>query len=61
MNFRRLFIFIVLAFTVVGCDTRSAMTRSFLEALLFEYAFWDYGYNGDTKDYSYVYRLEEWL
>lgn len=45
----------------VDADTRSAMTRSFLEALLFEYAFWDYGYNGDTKDYSYVYRFEEWL
>ena len=45
----------------VDADTRSAMTRNFLEALLYEYAFWDYGYNGDTKDYSYVYRLEEWL
>ena len=96
MNSRRLFIFIVLAFSFVGCqredavdtgswtqdvtrevdlmlntidgwmedvdaDTRSEMTRVFLEALLYEYAFWDYGYSGPEKDYSYVTRLEEWL
>ena len=72
MNFRRLFLFVVFAFTLVGCDkrnpaidrgswTRSAMTHTFLEALLYEYAFWDYGYNGDEKDYSYVNRLQDWL
>ena len=45
----------------VDSDTREAMTRSFLEALLYEYAFWDYGYNGEGKDYSYMDRLEDWL
>lgn len=45
----------------VDAKTREAMTRTYLEALLYEYAFWDYGYSGDEKDYSYVNRLEEWL
>ena len=45
----------------VDSDAREAMTRTFLEALLYEYALWDYGYNGDTKDYSDVTRLEDWL
>lgn len=45
----------------VDSDAREAMTRTFLEALLYEYVLWDYGYNGDTKDYSDVTRLEDWL
>ena len=40
--------------------TRAAMTRAYLEAALFEYAFWDYGYNGPEKDYSYMLSLKEW-
>ena len=41
--------------------TRAAMTRAYLEAALFEYAFWDYGYNGPAKDYSYMLSLKEWI
>ena len=41
--------------------TRARMTRAYLEAALFEYAFWDYGYNGPEKDYSYMLSLKEWL
>ena len=42
-------------------DTRARMTKAFLEAALFEYAFWDYGYNGPDKDYSYMNSLKEWI
>ena len=42
-------------------ETRSKMTKAFLEAALFEYAFWDYGYNGPDKDYSYMTSLQEWI
>ena len=42
-------------------DTRARMTRAYLEAALFEYAFWDYGYRGPGKDYSYMNSLKEWL
>ena len=41
--------------------TRAGMTRAYLEAALFEYAFWDYGYSGPEKDYSYMNSLKEWL
>ncbi len=42
-------------------DTRARMTHAYLEAALFEYAFWDYGYRGPGKDYSYMNSLKEWL
>ena len=42
-------------------DTRAKMTKAFLEAALFEYAFWDYGYSGPDKDYSYMNSLTEWI
>ena len=42
-------------------DTRAKMTKAYLEAALFEYAFWDYGYNGPEKDYSYMNSLEGWI
>ncbi|MCF0176319.1 MAG: thiamine phosphate synthase [Bacteroidales bacterium] len=35
-------------------EVRDSMTRAFVEATLFEYAFWDYGYCGDSKSYSYM-------
>lgn len=35
-------------------DIRERMTSAFLEATLFEYAFWDYGYNGPDKSYRYL-------
>ena len=41
--------------------TRERMTRAYLEAALFEYAFWDYGFNGPDKDYSYMNSLKEWI
>jgi len=41
-------------------DTRAKMTEAYLEAALFEYAFWDFGYNGPDKDYSYMNSLKEW-
>ena len=42
-------------------DTRAKMTEAYLEAALFEYAFWDYGYDGPEKDYSYMNSLKEWI
>ena len=45
----------------VDDDTRAKMTQAFLEAALFEYAFWDYGYCGDAKDYDYMNSLEGWI
>lgn len=41
--------------------TRAAMTEAYLRAALYEYAFWDYGYCGEDKDYSYSERLGEWI
>ena len=41
--------------------TRARMTQAYLEAALFEYAFWDYGYSGPDKDYSYMNSLKEWI
>ena len=41
--------------------TLTKMTEAYLEAALFEYAFWDYGYNGPDKDYSYMNSLKGWL
>lgn len=35
-------------------EVRHRMTQVYLEAALFEYAFWDYGYHGDAKDYEYM-------
>jgi thiaminase/transcriptional activator TenA len=45
----------------VDDETRAKMSRAYLEAALFEYAFWDYGYCGDGKDYSYMKSLKEWI
>ena len=42
-------------------ETRARMTQAYLEAALFEYAFWDYGYSGPEKDYSYMNSLKEWI
>lgn len=42
-------------------ETRARMTQAYLEAALFEYAFWDYGYSGPDKDYSYMDSLKEWI
>lgn len=42
-------------------ETRAQMTRAYLEAALFEYAFWDYGYCGAEKDYAYMKSLEGWI
>ena len=41
--------------------TLTRMTAAYLEAALFEYAFWDYGYSGPEKDYSYMNSLKEWI
>ena len=45
----------------VDAATREEMTEAYLEAALYEYAFWDYGYNGEEKDYSYCKSLKEWI
>lgn len=45
----------------VSEEVRDAMTDAFIEATLFEYAFWDYGYEGEAKDYSYMLKTEDWL
>jgi thiamine-phosphate pyrophosphorylase len=42
-------------------ETREKMDYYYLKAALYEYAFWDYGYHGDTKSYDYTGSLEEWL
>lgn len=34
--------------------TLKAMDYYYLKAALYEYAFWDYGYNADTKSYDYI-------
>ena len=45
----------------VDALTREAMDEAYLEAALFEFAFWDYGYHGASKDYSYMHTLEGWI
>ena len=42
-------------------QTRKMMDYYYLKSALYEYAFWDYGYSGDTKSYVYMDSLEEWL
>ena len=42
-------------------QTREKMDYYYLKAALYEYAFWDYGYNADSKSYNYTESLEEWL
>ena len=44
-----------------GRETLAAMDEAYLEAALFEYAFWDYGYRGEEGDYSYTKSLAEWI
>lgn len=41
--------------------TLERMSQVFLEATLFEYAFWDYGYYGDEKAYEYINDLNVWI
>ena len=41
--------------------TKEDMKCYYLRAALYEYAFWDYGYEGDTKSYEYSHSLEGWL
>lgn len=38
----------------VAPEVRSRMTQVYAEAALFEYAFWDYGYHGEHKNYDYM-------
>lgn len=40
--------------------TRATMIDYFLRAAQYEYAFWDYAYNGDTKSYNYTQSLGNW-
>ena len=42
-------------------QTREKIDYYYLKAALYEYAFWDYGYNADSKSYNYTESLEEWL
>lgn len=44
-----------------GAQTRDAMTSAYLRAAVYEYAFWDYGYFGDGKDYGYMEGTREWI
>lgn len=41
--------------------TIAKMDEYYLRAALYEYAFWDYGYHGDDKNYDYAEALEEWI
>ena len=45
----------------VDNKTREMMDYYYLKSALFEYAFWDYGYCGNSKSYDYTDSLEEWL
>ena len=38
--------------------TRQEMTRVYIEGAICEYAFWEYGYNGDAGNYDY---LKTWI
>lgn len=42
-------------------QTREKMTYYYLKAALYEYAFWDYGYEGEGKSYDYAKTLEGWI
>ena len=42
-------------------QTRQMMDYYYLKSALYEYAFWDYGYCGDTKSYDYMDSLEDWI
>ncbi len=42
-------------------QTRAGMDRAYLEAALFEYAFWDFGYRGEGGDYRYLNDLSVWI
>jgi thiaminase/transcriptional activator TenA len=41
--------------------TKADMKQYYLKAALYEYAFWDYGYEGDSKSYKYSHSLEGWV
>ena len=42
-------------------QTKEDMKHHYLRAALYEYAFWDYGYEGEEKSYKYSHSLEGWL
>jgi thiamine-phosphate pyrophosphorylase len=42
-------------------QTIQEMNRLYLRASLYEYAFWDYGYCGESKSYEYSNNLEGWI
>lgn len=44
-----------------GEAVRLRMTDAYLEAALYEYAFWDYGYYGETKTYEYMNDYQKWI
>jgi len=37
-----------------GPELRERMTKVFVEAALYEFAFWDYGYRGESGSYDYL-------
>lgn len=45
----------------VDAKTRQIMNDFYLKSALYEYAFWDYGYSGESKSYGYMYSLAEWI
>ena len=42
-------------------ETIKEMNRLYLRAAVYEYAFWDYGYYGESKNYGYADSLERWV
>ncbi len=42
-------------------EVRTQMTSAYLKSAFGELAFWDYGYRGESGDYSYLNDLEKWL
>ncbi len=44
-----------------GKEVRLRMTTAYLEAALYEYAFWDYGYHGEAKTYEYMKDYQKWI
>lgn len=42
-------------------QSRKLMGEYYLRAALYEFAFWDYGYNGEGKSYEYSKSIEGWI
>lgn len=44
-----------------GKAVQERMSDAYLEAALYEYAFWDYGYRGESGNYDYMNDYQKWI